>query len=194
MSRSEGIVRQMSARRKIPTPLEGRPIQASGMRHGYFPGSGLGGGHRPLEQVAPAEVLENKIAFQAAEIEQLSGDNHRLAASHGTLRQELLAAQQEVQILKAHMRSIQTESDIQIRVLLDKIAKKEADIRAGEIVKKELQLAHKEAQNLLAARQELSVQIQMATQELQKAHADVKSLSDLHAELDSLRKEHQRLR
>lgn len=184
----------MSARWKVPTPLEGRPIQATRIRHGSFPGYSLGGVRRPLEQVNPAEVLENKIAFQAAEIEQISGDNHRLAASHRTMRQELVAAQQEVQILKAHMRSIQTESDIQIRVLLDKIAKREADIRAGEVVKKDLQLAHKEAQSLVTARQELSVQIQMATQELQKSRVDMKSLSDLHAELDSLRKEHQRLR
>ncbi|CAK7322526.1 unnamed protein product [Dovyalis caffra] len=45
--------------------------------------------------------------------------------------QPFVAAQQEAQRFKAHIRSIQTESDIQIRVLLDKIAKMEKDIRAG---------------------------------------------------------------
>lgn len=162
------------------------------MRRGQIPG--YSSGHWPLEPVAPAEALENKIAFQTAEIEQLSGDNHRLAASHGALREELFAAQEEIQRLKEHMRSLHTESDIQIRVLRDKIAKREADIRAGEVVKKDLQKAHKEAQSLVAARQELSVKIEQAAQELKKARVDVKSLPDLRAELDSLRKEYHRLR
>lgn len=179
-------------RAKIATVLEGQHIQAPVMRHGQFPGHS--GGHRPLEPVAPAEALENKIAFQAAEMEQLSGDNHRLAASHGALRQELFAIQEEIQRLKAHMRSIQTESNIQIRILHDKIAKREADIRDGEVTKKDLQQAHKEAQNLVASRQKLSVQIEQARQKLEKARADVKNLPDLLAERDSLRKEYQRLR
>ncbi|CBI34195.3 unnamed protein product, partial [Vitis vinifera] len=70
----------------------------------------------------------------------------------------------------------------------------EGDIRAGEHVKKELQQAHIEAQSLVTARQELTTQVQQATQELQKANADVKRLPELHAELDSMGQEHQRLR
>ncbi|KAJ7979550.1 Protein FLX-like [Quillaja saponaria] len=163
------------------------------MRHGPFPGLGPAAGHRPLESIPP-HLLENKIAVQETEIERLAGDNHRLAATHVSLKQEFVAAQQEVQELKAHIRSIQTESDIQIRVLLDKITKMEAEIRAGESVKKDLQWADIEAQSLAAARQELTGQIQQATQELQKARLDVKSLPDLQDELDSLRQEHQRLR
>lgn len=185
----------MAARGHIPSAFERRAAQAPGMmRHGPFPGLGPAAGQRSLEPLRPPELLENKIAVQAAEIEQLAGENHRLAATQLTMRRELVAAQQEVQRLKAHIGSIQTESDLQIRILLDKIAKKEADIRAGEGVKKDLQQAHKEAQSLVAARQELTVQIQKASQELQKARTDVKNLPDLHAELDSLRKEHQRLR
>uniref|UniRef100_A0A5B7C244 Protein FLX-like 4 n=1 Tax=Davidia involucrata TaxID=16924 RepID=A0A5B7C244_DAVIN len=179
----------MAARGHIPSAYEGRSAQAPGMmRHGPFPG------HRPMEPLPPPELLENKVAVQRAEIERLAGDNHRLAATHVTLRQDLVAAQQEIQRLRAHIRSIQTESDIQIRVLLDKIAKMEVDMRAGESVKKDLQLAHMEAQSLVKTRQELTAQIQQATEELDKAHADVKKLPEMHAELDNLRQEHQRLR
>ncbi|EXB94895.1 hypothetical protein L484_023003 [Morus notabilis] len=92
------------------------------------------------------------------------------------------------------MKSSQAESDVQIRVLVDKIARAEADIRAGEAVKKDLQQARKDAQSLVAARRELTVRIQEVTKELQKARADVKSIPDLLAEVESLRKEHQRLR
>ena len=77
---------------------------------------------------------------------------------------------------------------------MESIAKMEGDIRAGEHVKKELQQAHIEAQSLVTARQELTTQVQQATQELQKANADVKRLPELHAELDSMGQEHQRLR
>jgi len=185
----------MASRGQIPHSFERRPVQAPGMmRHGPFPGLGSAAGQRSLEPLPPPDLLENKIAVQAAEIEQLTGENRRLAASQLTLRRELVGAQQEVQRVRAHIASIQTESDLQIRILVDKIAKKEADIRAGEGVKKELQQAHKEAQSLVAARQELTVQIQKVTQELQKARTDVKNIPDLHAELDSLRQEHHRLR
>ena len=103
--------------------------------------------HGALEPLPPPELLENKIASQAAKIERLAGDNHRLAATHVALREDLVAARHEAQKLKEHIRSIQTESDIQIRVLQEKITKMETDIRVGESVKKEFQQAHIEAQN-----------------------------------------------
>ncbi|CAK7338101.1 unnamed protein product [Dovyalis caffra] len=180
----------MAARGHIPPNLEGRAIQPPGMmRHGPFPA-----GHRTLEPLPHPDLLENTIAAQAADIEQLAGDNNRLTTSHVALREDLVAAQQEAQRLKAHIRSIQTESDIQIRVLLDKIAKMEKDIRAGENLKKDLKQAHVEAQNLVKERQELATKIQQASQELQKIHTDVKSLPDLHAELENSRQELKRLR
>ncbi|KAA8535445.1 hypothetical protein F0562_030448 [Nyssa sinensis] len=183
----------MTSRGQIPSAYEGRSGQAPGMiRHGPFPALG-NAGHRPMEPLPP-ELLDNKVAIQREEIERLAGDNHRLASTHVTLRQDLVASQQEIQRVRAHIRSIQTESDIQIRVLLDKIAKMEVDIRAAENVKKDLQQAHMEAQSLVTARQELTAQIHQATEELDKARADVKKLPEMHAELDSLRQEHQRLR
>ncbi|GAV69392.1 hypothetical protein CFOL_v3_12893 [Cephalotus follicularis] len=188
-------VGRMAARRQIPPLYEGRSVQVPGMmRHGPFPGLSPPAGHDPFKPLPPPELLENKIAAQASEMKRLTVDNNRLADSHVSLREDLISAQQETQRLKAHIRSIQTESDIQIRGLLDKIAKKEADIRAGENVKKDLQQSLMEAQSLVKARLELTNQIQQASQELQKEIADVKSLPSMHAELDSLRKEHQRLR
>ena len=153
----------MDTRRQIPSAYEGRFAQAPGMmRHGPFPGSGQSV-HRPIGPLPRPELLENKMAVQAEEIERLAGDNHRLAATHVALRQDLVSAQQDVQRLRAHIRSIETESDIQIRVLLDKIAKMEVDIRASESVRKDLQKARMEAQSLVTARQELTFEIQQAT-------------------------------
>ncbi|XP_021890668.1 protein FLX-like 4 [Carica papaya] len=179
----------MAGRGKTPLAYQGRYIQAPGiLQHGPP------AGHRPLEALPHPELLENKITAQAAEIEQLAGDNHRLAATHVVLRQELAAAQQEIQRLRAHVGSIQTEGDIQIRVLIDKINKVEADIMAGENIKNDLRQAHIEARDLVKARQELTSQIQQASQELEKAKADIQNLPVLLAELENLRKEYQRLR
>lgn len=176
------IIKQMTSR-QIRSVYEGRSIQAPGaIRRG------------PLEPLPPTELLESKIASQAVEIERLARDNHRLAATHVSMREDLVTARHEYQKLKEHIRSVQNESDIQIRVLQEKIAKMQADIQVGERVKKELQQAHIEAQNLVKARQELMAKLQQASQELTKTHADVKSLPELHAELEGLKKDHQRLR
>ncbi|KAM7472866.1 hypothetical protein LguiA_011049 [Lonicera macranthoides] len=171
-------------------PYGGRSsVQPPGMmRHGPFPA-----GHRSTEPHRP-ELQENKFEIQEAEIERLVCDNHRLASTQVALREDLVASQQDIERLRAHIRSIQTESDIQIRVLLDKIAKMEVDIRRGESVKKELKEAHFEARSLVAARQELSVQIQEAKRELEKTRIGVKKVPEMHEELDSLRQEHQKLR
>ncbi|CAJ1944909.1 unnamed protein product [Sphenostylis stenocarpa] len=185
----------MPARGKAPPTFEGRSVQVPGMmRRGQLSGLGSAASRRSLESLTPPQLLENRIAVQEAEIEQLLQDNRSLSSGHVTLREALVAAAQDVQKLKSHIRSIQTESDIQIRILLDKIAKGEVDIRAGERVKKDLQQAYIEAQSLAASRQELSAQIQRASQELKKVNSDVKIIPDLQAELDGLVQEHQRLR
>ncbi|CAA2973294.1 Hypothetical predicted protein [Olea europaea subsp. europaea] len=179
----------MASRRNIPLGHERRSSDAPGMtRHGP-----LSAARHPREQLSPA-FLENKFVSQAAELETLSSDHQKLTSSHMALRQDLVAAQQEVEKLREHIRSTQTEGDIQIRILLDKIAKWEADIRAGERVKKDLQQAHLEARSLVTAKQELTGQIQKATQDMDKARDDLKKLPEMNAELDSLRQEHQRLR
>lgn len=179
----------MAARGHFPPGYGGRSDQAPGMmRHGPFPSAS-----RTLETLPP-ELLDNTLAAQEAEIERLAGDNHRLASTHVALRRDLVASQQDIQRLRAHIRSTQTEADIRIRVLLEKIAKMEAERSTGENIKEDLQQAHIEAQNLLKTNQDLSVQIQHASQELEIARADLNRLPEMQSELESMKKEHQRLR
>ncbi|KAL0340115.1 UNVERIFIED_CONTAM: protein FLX-like 4 [Sesamum calycinum] len=180
----------MASRRNIPPPYDERFIQASEMiRRGPLPAA-----LHPMEPLPPPVLLENKLVSQEAEIDQLAKDNHKLASTHLALRQDLEATQREAEKLREHIRSIQTEADIQIRILLEKIPKLEAEIRAGDSVKKELQEVHTEARRLVTARQELTAKLQQATNELEKYRSNVKKIPEMHAELDSLRQEHQRLR
>lgn len=137
---------------------------------------------------------DSKLVGRSAEIERLASDKQKLSASHIALRQELATTLQDIQKLRAHIGSIQTECDLQIRILLEKMAKMEVRIRAGENVKKDLQRAHAEARALVATRQELINQVEQATQELKKARADMEKLPEMNAELDRLTQEHQKLR
>jgi hypothetical protein len=72
----------------------------------------------------------------------------------------------------------------------------EADIQSGDAVMKEIHQVHMEAKRLIAERQMLTLEIENATKELKKlsASADNKSLPELLADLDGLRKEHHNLR
>ncbi|CAM8898839.1 unnamed protein product [Rhodiola kirilowii] len=136
----------MSYRGQRSGVYEGRSPQAPGMMRPWFDSrdqSLLARGH--LHQIS-IELAE-KISVQEAEINRLDGENRRLASTQVVLRQELVDAQQEIQGAEALIRSIRTEGDLQIRILLDKTAKWELDIRSGPILRKELQQAHAEAQN-----------------------------------------------
>ncbi|CAN4084337.1 unnamed protein product [Withania somnifera] len=179
----------MASRRQVTAPY-GRSLQAPGI----VLREELSAGRRHVDPLPPPELRENRFAARAVELERLAGDHHRLAATYVALKQDLSAGQREVEKLKDHIRSTQTESDIQIRLLLDKIAKMEGNRRTIESSRKDVEEAHLEARNLVSANMELSGKIHHVMEELEKARAEVKKLPGMHAELNSLKKEHQKLR
>lgn len=142
----------------------------------------------------PPEVIEQKLAAQHMEMQTLATENQRLAATHSALRHELAAAQHELQRLQTHMSAGKFEHERKLMTMLDKLAKMEADMRATEPLKVELQQAHAEAQSLVVARQELISKVQELTQDLQKNHGDAQQIPALISELDALRKEYQHCR
>uniref|UniRef100_A0A0A9EQS5 Uncharacterized protein n=1 Tax=Arundo donax TaxID=35708 RepID=A0A0A9EQS5_ARUDO len=141
-------------------------------------------------------MLENKLSMQTAEVEKLIRENQRLAKSHEVLRQDIVDTEKEMQMIRAHLGEVQAETDLQIRDLMERIRLMEADIHSGEAVSKELHQVHMEAKRLTAERQMLTLEIENVTKERQKfsASVDNKSLPELLAELDGLRKEHHNLR
>ncbi|XP_066348444.1 protein FLX-like 4 isoform X2 [Miscanthus floridulus] len=176
--------------------LDGLTAQAPAlMRHGSFAAGSLSS-HSPLQSSSTLEMLESKLAMQTAEVEKLIMENQRLASSHVVLRQDIVDTEKEMQMIRTHLGEVQTETDLQIRDLLERIRLMEADIHSGDAVKKELHQVHMEAKRLITERQMLTLDIDNATKELQKfsASGDGKSLPELLAELDGLRKEHHNLR
>lgn len=161
----------------------------------YGPGSRPPpGGYSPFDMLPPPQVLEQKLAAQHVEMQRLATENQRLASTHGSLRQELAGAQHELQILHAQAGAMKSERDQQMRSLVDKIAKMEAELKSAEPVKGELQQARAEAQNLVVARQETIAKVQQLSQDLQRAHAEVQQVPVLVSQLDGLRQEYQHCR
>ncbi|XP_052729309.1 protein FLX-like 2 isoform X4 [Vigna angularis] len=148
----------------------------------------------PFDLLPPPQVMEQKLASQHAEMQRLATENQRLAATHGALRQELAAAQHELQMLHAHVAALKGDREQQVRVQLEKISKIESEAQNAEGVKLELQQSRGEAQNLVLARDELVSKAQHLTQELQRVHTDVVQIPALISELECLRQEYQHCR
>lgn len=168
------------------------------LRRPHPPGPSAGMPHplaaAPFDLLPPPKVMEQKLASQHAEMQRLAAENQRLAATHGALRQELAAAQHELQMLHAHVAALKAEREQQVRGALEKIAKMEAESKGMEGVKAELQQARGEAQNLVAARDELVSKAQQLSQELQRVHGDCVQIPALMSEHDCLRQEYQHCR
>ncbi|GAB4854687.1 hypothetical protein Ancab_023269 [Ancistrocladus abbreviatus] len=187
----------MGSKGRILPPHMKRPHPGPGLVHSepFAPAvRPLPGGFPSFDMLPPPEIMEQRLAAQHVEMEKLATENQRLAATHGILRQQLAAAQQELQMLQAQVAAVNSERDQQMRGLMEKISKMEAELKAAEPVKLELQQAHAEAQGLVKARQELASKVQQLTQDLQKAHVDLQHMPALMVELDGLRQEYQHCR
>ncbi|GAB2222865.1 hypothetical protein Drorol1_Dr00016995 [Drosera rotundifolia] len=188
----------MGSRGRMPPPYMRVPHQAHGMIHaepfGGPPMHPPPGAFSPLDMLPPPEVLEQKAHAQHIEMEKLATENQRLAATHGTLRQQLAAIQQDLNMLEARTESVKAEREQQKRGLVNKISKLEAELREAESITLELQQAHKEAQSLVKEREQLFSKLQQMGQDLQKARADLQQVPALMAELDGLRQEYQHCR
>ncbi|XP_019170597.1 PREDICTED: protein FLX-like 4 [Ipomoea nil] len=178
----------MANGRHIPQVYENSTPGAGMTSYGFLPAA-----HHSVDPLH-REILEGKLVSQAAEIEQLVTDNHTLASTHVTLKQDISAVHEEIEKLRDHVRSIRTESDIQIRVILDKMAKKEGDVQASDSIKNDLQQSINEVQNLVTITQELDAKLKPATEELEKTRLEAKKLPEVRAELENLQQEHQQLR
>ncbi|CAN6995961.1 unnamed protein product [Brassica oleracea var. botrytis] len=142
----------------------------------------------------PPQLMEQKLAAQHGEMQRLAIENQRLAATHGNLRQELAAAQHELQMLHSQIGSMKSEGEQRMSGLADKVAKIESELRKSDALKLEMQEAHAEARSLVVAREELMSKVHHLTQELQKSRSDVQQVPALMSELDGLRQEYQQCR
>lgn len=187
----------MGSKGRIPPPHLRRPHPGPGIMHpdAFVPGVRPPlGPFPPFDMLPPLEVMEQKLAAQHVEMQRLAIENQRLAATHGNLRQELAAAQHELQMLRAHIGAMKSEREQQMRSLVDNISKTETELKSAEPVRLELQQARAEAENLVVARHELVSKLHQLSQDMHRAHADVQQIPVLMSELETLRQEYQQCR
>lgn len=189
----------MGSKGRIPPPHMRRPLPGpGGMAHPETFGPGIPpsaqGAFPSYNMLPPPQVMEQKLVAQHGEMQRLAIENQRLAATHGSLRQELAAAQHELQMLHAQIGSMKSEREQRMSGLADKVAKMETELQKSEAVKLEMQQARAEAHNLVVAREDLMSKVHQLTQELQKSRSDVQQVPALMSELDNLRQEYQQCR
>ncbi|XP_043701929.1 protein FLX-like 2 [Telopea speciosissima] len=187
----------MGSKGRAPPPHLRRPLPGPGIMHPDPFGMGIRpppGAFSPFDMLPPPEIMEQKLAAQHVEMQTIATENQRLAATHTALRQELAAAQQELQRLQAQIGAMKTEKEQQMRGIMDKIAKMEVNLQGTEPVKLELQQARADAQSLIALRQELISKVQQLTQDLQMSHGDGQQIPALMSELEGLKQEYQHCR
>eukprot|EP00249_Psilotum_nudum_P021772 c28238_g1_i5 orf=237-1121(+) len=187
----------MAGRGRMPHPAAGRvPLPGPGPLRSA-PGQ-YGPGMHPLgpalDMLPQGAIVEQKLATQHAEIQRLLTENQRLAATHVALRQELATVQQELQRLQQVLSVAQAEKEQQLRGLIEKNSKLEADLRSTESLKGDLQKFQADAQNLALHRQELNAQVQQLSQDLLRARTDAQQIPIMQSDIESLQQEIHRAR
>ncbi|KAD2393574.1 hypothetical protein E3N88_40551 [Mikania micrantha] len=126
--------------------------------------------------------------------EGLLVDNQQLAATHVALKQELEAAQHELQQTDHFARNLLMKKDMQMRELYEKSAKMEHDFRMVEGMRAELMQLHAVIRELTVTNQKLVSQVQAMTQDLSRANADLQQVQALRSEIGGLRHKLQHVR
>ncbi|CAA6671995.1 unnamed protein product [Spirodela intermedia] len=150
-------------------------------------------GGPPLRPLHPA-VIEEQLAAQHQEIQGLLIDNQRLAATHVALKQELAAAQHELRRVAHAVGAMHANNDSQLREMYEKSMKLESELRVAEAMKAELMQVRGDIQKLNSVRQELTEQVQVLSQDVTRATADLQQTPLLKAEVENMKQEVQRVR
>ncbi|KAK1326735.1 hypothetical protein QJS10_CPA01g00578 [Acorus calamus] len=139
-------------------------------------------------------AMEDRLAVQHHEIQSLLADNQRLAATHVALKQELASATHELRRASHSLASLRAEGDARLRDALDRSSALEAELRAADSARAELDHSREELRRLDSARQEASAQAAALSQELGRVSADLQRVPALKEEIEVLKHEIQRAR
>ncbi|EXB54065.1 hypothetical protein L484_017501 [Morus notabilis] len=139
-------------------------------------------------------IIEEHLAAQHQDIQGLLVDNQRLAATHVALKQELEAAQHELQRMAHFADSVRAEKDVQMRDLYEKSVRLEVDLRGVEATRAELHQVHADIKELTATRQDLTGNVQGMSQDLARITADLQQAPAMRAEIEAMKQELQRAR
>lgn len=139
-------------------------------------------------------IIEEHLTGQLQDIQGLLADNQRLAATHVALKQELEAAQHELQWMAHYSESLRAEKDGQMREMYESSVRLEVDLRGVEAMRADLVKVRGDIKQLSAVRQDLTSQFQVMNQDLARRTADAQKVPALKVENENMKQELQRAR
>ncbi|KAG6409915.1 hypothetical protein SASPL_127957 [Salvia splendens] len=149
--------------------------------------------HRPVDNITtdllhhrrltPTDIrlIEDRIAARSREIQSLLLDNHRLAASHVALKQDVAAARHDLHRLSA---TVKSERDAHVREVYERSLEMEAGARPAE-----LNRVRAEIKDLRAERDQLSEKLKEIQDDLARFHPEQQEFSELKADIEALHRE-----
>ncbi|MCE0480899.1 hypothetical protein HAX54_038127 [Datura stramonium] len=143
-------------------------------------------------RIHPPVLIDDREAAQEREIETLLLDNHRLAAAHVALKQDLAAVQQELRLLSSTAATVKAERDAEVREVYEKVRRKESDVRIVDELNVEMARVRTDIQNLNADRKELTAKLHEMEDDLVKVRSELQQFPIIKAEIEAVHKEVQR--
>ncbi|KAH6766054.1 hypothetical protein C2S52_017037 [Perilla frutescens var. hirtella] len=172
----------------------------AGRNHTTLSGSKLRSDHRYADdpdvlrshsRLTSIEVrlIEDRVAAQSREMETLFIDNQRLAASHVALKQDVVAAKQDLRRLSDAACSVKAERDAQVREVYERSLKLEAEARPNDGLSAELERIRAEIKVLRAEIEHLSKKLKGIEDDIAAAHPELQEFSELKTDIEAMQRE-----
>lgn len=173
-------VRDMAGRNHIPSKLRSDYRHADDLLR-----------LRPHRRLTPTELclIEDRIAAQSREIQTLLVDNQRLATSHVALKQDVVAAQQDLRHLAATASSVKAERDAQVREVYERSLKLQAEARPIDVLSAELDRVRAEIKELRSEREQLAEKLKKIEDEIARTHPELQEFSELKTDIEATQRE-----
>ncbi|KAE9451029.1 hypothetical protein RHGRI_026911 [Rhododendron griersonianum] len=156
----------MAGRQRLPRHRE----EFHGFREAPRPALHRGPGPFPIHPAA----LEEELEIQHRDMQKILSENRHVMDENMILQRELAAAKDEFRRLDQVIPKLRADREAQVRELIDRGLKLEAELRDVEPLRMEVMQLRAEAQNLNALRHDLSAQVQTLTKDINRAKAEHK--------------------
>ncbi|KAH7516535.1 hypothetical protein FEM48_Zijuj10G0145300 [Ziziphus jujuba var. spinosa] len=127
--------------------------------------------------------------MQHREMQRVLAENRHVIDDNTLLQRELTAAKDEIHRLGQVIPKLRAEKEANIRVLIERGLKLEADLHASEPLRAEVIQLRTEIQKLNSLRLELSSQVQGLTKDINQLQAENQQLVGMRADVDGMHKE-----
>ncbi|KAL8129883.1 hypothetical protein V2J09_019038 [Rumex salicifolius] len=133
-----------------------------------------------------SSAIEDRVSAFQRELQLLLLENQRLAATHVALKQELSSTHQDLRHLAAISQKIKAERDAEVREVLERSIKVEAEFRTVEAFKGKLKDVREDVEKLGVEKEELGAQLNVVNGEIERTKLELGEVPEIRAEMESI--------